>query len=77
MLAQELRRYGYSLKADSLQKDLLQLPIRFGFYEYFDSFDGTGYGTEHFSWTAALFIDLVEDFSLSQKKTGVGLTNRV
>lgn len=72
MLAQGLRLYGYSLKADSLQ-----LPIRFGFYEYFDSFDGTGYGTEHFSWTAALFIDLVEDFSLSQKKTGVGLTNRV
>lgn len=72
MLAQGLRLYGYSLKADSLQ-----LPIRFGFYEYFDSFDGTGYGTEHFSWTAALFIDLVEDFSLSQKKTGVGLINRV
>lgn len=77
MLAQGLRRYGYSLKADSLQKDLLQLPIRFGFYEYFDSFDGTGYGTKNFSWTAALFIDLVEEFYLSQKKTGVGLTRRV
>ncbi len=62
MLAQGLRRYGYTLKADSLQKDLLQLPIRFGFHEYFDSFDGTGYGTDNFSWTAALFIDLVHEF---------------
>jgi len=59
MLAHGLRRYGYTLKADSLQKDLLQLPIRFGFHEYFDSFDGTGYGSDSFSWTAALFIDLV------------------
>jgi hypothetical protein len=59
MLAKGLRRYGYTLKADSLKKDLLQLPIRFGFYEYFDSFDGKGYGSNNFSWTAALFIDLV------------------
>ncbi|MDT8273069.1 MAG: DUF547 domain-containing protein [Desulfomonilia bacterium] len=62
MLAHGLRRYGYTLKADSLQKDLLQLPIRFGFHEYFDSFDGTGYGSDRFSWTAALFIDLVYRF---------------
>jgi hypothetical protein len=77
MLAQGLRRYGYTLKADSLQKDLLQLPIRFGFYEYFDSFDGTGYGTNNFSWTAALFIDLVEEFYASQKKEGVSLAKRL
>lgn len=66
MLAQGLRRYGYTLKADSLQKDLLQLPLRFGFYEYFDSFDGTGYGSHDFSWTAALFIDLVQEFYNSE-----------
>jgi len=67
MLAQGLRRYGYTLKADSLQKDLLQLPIRFGFHEYFDSFDGTGYGSDNFSWTAALFIDLVHEFYKTEK----------
>ncbi|MFV2082376.1 MAG: DUF547 domain-containing protein, partial [bacterium] len=61
MLSHGLRHYGYTLKADSLQKDLLQLPIRFGFHEYFDSFDGSGYGSDNFSWTAALFIDLVMD----------------
>ncbi len=77
MLAQGLRRYGYTLKADSLQKDLLQLPIRFGFHEYFDSLDGTGYGTDNFSWTAALFIDLVEEFYASQKNEGVGLGKRL
>jgi hypothetical protein len=68
MLAHGLRRYGYTLKADSLQKDLLQLPIRFGFHEYFDSFDGTGYGSDNFGWTAALFIDLVNDFYEAEKK---------
>lgn len=69
MLAHGLRRYGYTLKADSLQKDLLQLTLRFGFYEYFDSFDGTGYGSHDFSWTAALFIDLVEGFYKSERAT--------
>ncbi|MDY6839313.1 MAG: DUF547 domain-containing protein [Thermodesulfobacteriota bacterium] len=69
MLAHGLRRYGYTLKADSLQKDLLQLPLRFGFYEYFDSFEGTGYGSDHFGWTAALFIDLVHDFYNRTKVT--------
>lgn len=73
MLAQGLRRYGYTLKADSLQKDLLQLPIRFGFYEYFDSFDGSGYGTPDFSWTAALFIDLVaSSYTEQPRSAGVG-----
>lgn len=43
MLADGLARYGYTLKADSLRRDLLQLPIRFGFYEYFDSFTGKGF----------------------------------
>jgi hypothetical protein len=66
MLAQGLRRYGYAAKADSIQKDLIQLPIRFGFHEYFDSFDGTGYGSDNFSWTAALFIDLAHEFYESE-----------
>jgi hypothetical protein len=70
MLAQGLRRYGYTAKADSLQKDLLQLPIRFGFHEYFDSFDGIGYGSKDFGWTAALFIDLVNEFYESEKSEG-------
>ncbi len=57
LLMQGLRRYGYHQKADSVAKDILELPMRFGFYEYFDSFNGRGYGSSNFSWTAALFID--------------------
>jgi hypothetical protein len=57
MLVQGLRRYGFNQKADSLARDMLELPMRFGFYEYYDSFDGRGYGSKNFSWTAALFID--------------------
>ena len=76
MIAQGLRRYGYTLKADSIQKDLLQLPIRFGFYEYFDSFEGSGYGSDNFSWTAALFIDLVNEF-YEEDTTEPGIVSKV
>jgi hypothetical protein len=62
MLSRGLRAYGYKEKADSLKKDLIQLPIRFGFHEYFDSQTGKGRGSNRFSWTAALFIDLVHDY---------------
>lgn len=57
LLMKGLRRYGYHRKADSIAKDILRLPLRFGFHEYYDSFDGRGYGAAQFSWTAALFID--------------------
>ena len=56
-----LKRYGFKQKAEHLEKTILELPIRFGFYEYFDCFKGTGYGTKDFSWSAALFIDLIYD----------------
>jgi len=61
MLYQGLKRYKFRHKAEHLKKTILELPVRFGFYEYFDSKYGTGYGTEDFSWTASLFIDLAYD----------------
>ncbi|GMR04617.1 MAG: hypothetical protein BMS9Abin23_0517 [Thermodesulfobacteriota bacterium] len=67
MIMQGLRRYGFVQKSDSVAKDILELPVRFGFYEYYDSFDGRGYGSENFSWTAALFIDTAYE---TFKKTG-------
>jgi hypothetical protein len=57
MLMQGLRRYGFRQKADSLARNIIELPMRFGFYEYFDSLNGRGLGSKDFSWTAALFID--------------------
>ncbi|MBW1786230.1 MAG: DUF547 domain-containing protein [Deltaproteobacteria bacterium] len=62
MLSQGLKSYGFREKADAMNKDLIQLPLRFGFHEYFDSVTGEGYGSDAFSWTAALFIDLVEEY---------------
>jgi len=58
MLHHGLRRYGFRQKADSLARNMLELPLRSGFFEYFDSVDGRGYGTKDFSWTAALFLDV-------------------
>jgi hypothetical protein len=59
MISQGLRGYGYREKADAMNRDMIQLPIRFGFHEYFDSKTGEGYGSSNFSWTTALFLDLV------------------
>ncbi len=70
MLAQGLKAYGYRQKADALKKDLIQLPVRFGFHEYFDSISGKGYGSAAFSWTAALFIDLVQEYFAGDRRTG-------
>jgi hypothetical protein len=62
MLSQGLKGYGYKEKADAMKKDMIQLPIRFGFHEYFDSLTGQGYGSSSFSWTTALFLDLVYEY---------------
>ncbi len=59
LLMHGLRRYGFLEKAESVRQDIIELVRRYGFHEYFDPFQGTGYGTDCFSWTAALFIDVV------------------
>ena len=53
-----LRRYGFSEKAMAVKEDIIQLVRRYGFHEYFDPYTGTGYATDNFSWTAALFLDV-------------------
>ena len=69
MLSQGLKSYGYHEKSDSMKKDLIQLPVRFGFHEYFDSISGKGYGSDAFSWTTSLFIDLVYEYYDQDKHT--------
>ncbi len=71
MLYKGLRRYGFRQKADSLAKNILELPMRSGFHEYFDSFDGRGYGSRDFSWTAALFLDVAHSNYLKTGRTGL------
>jgi hypothetical protein len=57
LLMQGLHRYGFTEKAESVRYHIIDLVRRWGFHEYFDPYKGTGYGTDNFSWTAALFID--------------------
>ena len=58
LLLQGLRRYGFQEKAEDVKRDMITLIECCGFYEYFDPYEGFGYGTDNFSWTAALFIDV-------------------
>jgi len=53
-----LRRYGYLDLADRLRADSLGLLQASGFWEYFDSVDGSGCGSPDFSWSAALALEL-------------------
>ena len=69
MLSQGMRSYGYREKSDAMKKDMIQLPVRFGFHEYFDSITGQGYGSDGFGWTSALFIDLVYEYYDQDKHT--------
>jgi hypothetical protein len=61
MLHQGLLRYGYDKTAQRVKEDSLYLLENLGFYEYFDPFRDAetivGYGTEQFSWSAALYLD--------------------
>lgn len=54
-----LERYGYQEHADALRESTLEMVGNAGFYEYFNPIDGTPAGTDNFSWTAALIIDLL------------------
>ncbi len=59
LLWQGLRRYGFQEKAENVRADILKLVQSCGFHEYFDPYQGFGYGTDNFSWTAALFLDVM------------------
>lgn len=63
LLADGLARYGFDDKAESVRWDIVELVHRCGFWEYFDPFEGVGYGTDEFSWTAALFLDVAGDLT--------------
>lgn len=56
-----LKRYGYTELARQIRADTLALVENAGFHEYFDPQTGTGYGTDTFSWSAALTIDLLQN----------------
>ncbi len=59
VIYQGLRRYGFHDYADRVKLSIIQLPQQFGFHEYFDPDEGKGHGSDNFSWTAALMLDLL------------------
>ncbi|MDB5179166.1 MAG: hypothetical protein JWN01_1109 [Patescibacteria group bacterium] len=54
-----LERYGFTEEADWLRLRTLGLTDQFGFREYYNPISGEGLGANHFSWSAALTIDLL------------------
>lgn len=66
MLYYGLKQYGFDDIAERVKQDTIAIIEKNGFYEYFDSrkdmhVNGSaGYGGNDFSWSAALFIDLIK-----------------
>lgn len=59
LLMRGLERYGYAEEANALRDMIVWLCREEGFYEYFDPITGMGHGSDLFSWTAALLLDVV------------------
>lgn len=55
-----LKRYGFHDHAAALRESTLELAKNHGFYEYFNPLNGDPLGSQNFSWTAALTIDLLQ-----------------
>lgn len=60
LLAAGLRQHGRHRLAEEIMSSSIELAGQQGFFEYFDTFSGAGYGSTDFSWTAALVIDFIE-----------------
>lgn len=64
MLYHALHRYGHVALAERMKSDAFELVCRHGFWEYFNPWKNLhtdeptgGYGSNQFSWTAALVLD--------------------
>lgn len=59
MVSEGLDAYGRNDLATAVRQATLTLVERSGFREYFHPVTGEGYGTDSFSWSAALTLDLL------------------
>jgi hypothetical protein len=66
LLWRGLLQHGRTSLAEEIVASSVELVSRSGFREYFDPLDGSGHGSEGFSWTAALLIDMV----LTSRRSG-------
>lgn len=61
LLMHGLRRYGYEEQARKLRDTIVRLVEASGFHEYFHPVTGRGHGSDFFSWTASLLLDVLHD----------------
>ena len=61
LLRRGLLAAGERERADVLRHGMLGAVEACGFWEYFDVTDTSGHGSDHFSWTAALVLDLLAE----------------
>jgi neutral trehalase len=59
LLMRGLELYGYEDQAKRLRETIVGLCRDEGFYEYFDPLTGMGHGSDFFSWSAALLLDVL------------------
>ncbi len=60
-LMRGLEGYGYHEHAERLRRSIVELCREEGFHEYFDPTTGQGHGSDLFSWSAALLIDVLAE----------------
>jgi hypothetical protein len=60
-LMRGLELYTQKEQAERLRNTIVSLCKEQGFYEYFDPTSGRGHGSDFFSWTAALLLDVLMD----------------
>ncbi|MEU6291180.1 MGH1-like glycoside hydrolase domain-containing protein [Streptomyces sp. NPDC005047] len=70
LIERGLRTHGLRQDADVLRADFLARAGRSGFAEYVDPGTGEARGTRHFSWTAALTLDLLSPGPAADHPTG-------
>ena len=59
LIIQGLEKHEFNELAIDLSNETIRLILKSGFYEYFDPLTGEGCGSDNFSWTAALIIDII------------------
>jgi len=59
MIHKGLLDYGFAVLGEKIRRNIIRLIERLGFYEYYYPSDLRGLGSEGFSWTAALLIDML------------------
>ena len=59
LVAGGLQTHGRQELADKLKTDIVRLVEHAGLREYFNPTTGSGHGTDDFSWSAAVLIDVL------------------